>query len=319
MTINRDLILQVLKSAFPDPRVAIGVDAVEAMIDAMQASWQPAFEAHFGVPRGMPRELGPQPIDGDARADFYLGHARHSRVAGEAQHTFEAHLPLVRFSIPETLEDVQTAGGWAYAGDRLLHSMSDVRAYLHEIARHYGSAPEIDRVDLVTPPRLFGSRFGAFSVYMLMRDDVMVASILEAGMATGEPRVLYWIPTLGEGHVRRSWFAPTPDSNAKNFYRGTVHSDGDAPGEPDLVVIERFTEDPRANPAAVAIMVVRVQYEKLPAADCTFPGELLLQAACRVAAVADAMGRQMPDIGALTPVLAEIGRNAYPWIKEPAR
>lgn len=318
MTINTELVGKVLRAAFPDPNVQIGIEAVEAVVGAMATHWCPEFERHFGIPRGHVDASRPAPLDGDSRADFYLACATHTRHGSPGKHSFTAHLPVVRFTLPEIQEDVQTAAGWAYAGDRLLYSMTQVRVYLASQAEAGHPAPQFDRVDIVTPARMLGSRFGAFAVYLLIRRGRVVASILEGGMATGQPRVLYWMPTLGIGHVRRTWYEPTPDAKAHHYYRGTVFASEDG-AHPDLATIERFLADPRRVAGQSPVITVSVAYEKLDAPACVAPGELLLQAACRVAAVLDAQGRQMPDVGLLTPVLAEIGRNAYTWHSPPEK
>ena len=315
MTINRELIKQLLRAAFPDPAVEILDDAIDGAVGAMERAWRPEIEHFFGIPRpaDAPGDVSAPASDDPRVTGYYLAHARHARISGDGKHAFTGFLPMVSLTLPEKPDDIQTRMGWAYAGDRKMHSLADVRAYLAEVKAHFGSAPRaLDRVELLTPPRLAQSRFGAIAVYVLHPEG----AIVEAGMATGQPRVLFWLPTMGEWHVRRSWYKPTPDSSPDHFYKAKLSVDGDRRAA--RLEILRFNADPR-QPEFAALaptMQIVARFERHAQPIIEFPGALLFQAACRVAAVQQQLGKELPDVGFLTPLLAEIAKT-FEWEDKP--
>lgn len=311
MTIDRELITKMLRAAFPDPAVQIGVEAVDGAIGAMERAWRPEFEHYFGIPSPTERPTDPSQGADDAQVlGYYLAHAKHSRVSGPAQHSFEGFLPMVHITLPADSIDIQTRMGWCYAGDRLLHSMLEARTYAREIGNAFGVAPQLEKVELLTPPRMAGARFGAIAVYVFHP----WGAVVEAGMATGQPRVLYWLPKMGEWVTRRSWYEPTPDSSPKHFYRARLSVD--EARRPSRLEIHRFNSDPELV-SVEPVMAIDVRFERHVQPLLEYPGELLFQAACRVAAVQHAMGKELPDVGFITPVLAELAK-LYPWSKEPS-
>src|SRR6185436_8601788 len=83
------------------------------------------------------------------------------------------------------------------------------------------------KVDLVTPARtgITRARFGAIAMYLGYKnatDPGPSFFIFEAGMATGEAKMLYLGKTLDTEILQRSGYDPTAYSSHNNFYRGGV-------------------------------------------------------------------------------------------------
>ena len=75
-------------------------------------------------------------------------------------------------------------------------------------------APRVTRVDLVTPARWDDVRFAAIAIYLAYvseGDPVPAYYILEGGLATGSPRMIYISPDMNQ-EIRVSGYQPTPFS-----------------------------------------------------------------------------------------------------------
>ncbi len=130
---------------------------------------------------------------------LYFGDATHHRVKAmppaqqPMQSEFTVPLPMVRVTLPETLDasalTIATEIGDVDLGkDHLLGSVDLIHA-------KYGGAPYLGyrpgRVDLITPARFAGGRFAAMALYLGYRhkaDRAPSFYLLEAGTATGTPR-----------------------------------------------------------------------------------------------------------------------------------
>lgn len=333
MTIKKDLIWKTLRAAFPDPVIEVTELTVDLAINAMQMSWRPEFEAAFGIVKpaahvtALLNELDPGAITAQTDGVFYIGHAAHRREAPITD-AFVAHLPHVRVRLPETGEPaIGTAGGVVYAGDHLLYNLEMIRDYLADQAILTGKTYSVRRVDVITPARFAGSRFAAIALHLLYRqenDIIPWGYILEAGMATGQPRTAYFSPGWHEPIVRRSYYQPTPDSSPKHFYRGqltlntSLQADGELLANPAKLVIEAFRTNPETDESAAPYHVTTVTYESVASPGMVIPALLTLQAACRVALIEQTMGRELPDVGPLTFVLAELGKQ-LPWDLAPTQ
>jgi hypothetical protein len=340
MTINRDAVWGLLRAAFPDPVVEITEAVVELTIRAMQHAWKQEYEDVFGITKpttqvnlleGMAASIHATIHPGPAPR-FYLGHARHKRSVPFVSQ-FTAVLPHVRVRLPESGEPaIDTFGGIVYAGDHLLHNLAMVNDYLEEQGLLANEHFQAERVDLITPARFAGARFGAIAIYLLYRhasDTEPFGYVLEAGMATGEPRTTYFSPDGGM-IVRRSFYQPTPDSSPKNYYGAMleiVRPDpimpraGDWPmmiGDPRQLIIDSFRENPLKDENAKAYHTTTVLYEPVENPGIVFPALLTLQAACRVAVIEQAHGRELAGVGPLTGILADLGRQLAWDVAPPA-
>lgn len=147
---------------------------------------------------------------------------------------------MVRVTLPGTLpETIATAVGDVAPGAHLLTTVDEVA---HKFGAHIDG--EVDRVDLITPARLHGSRFAAVSVYLgyrAGRGDLPSFYVLEAGMATGEPKVLFFAPELDHRIVSQSGYRPTPFSDANHVYNCNACTSQPACG---------WCEQPQAGQAA---------------------------------------------------------------------
>jgi hypothetical protein len=329
MTINRDLIQKVLKAAFPDPLVEIGEAVIDVAVAAMQMGWRTEYQDAFGVTRpdspvNVLLDAGAAliaTISPTTDAIYYVGHATHLRHVPFTDQ-FVAHLPHVRIRLPEAGEpaiDTGAGGGIVYAGDHMIFNVAMMNDYLEDQSLLTGEHLEVERVDLITPARIAGARFAAVAVYLLYRnaaDALPVGYVLEGGMATGQARTLYYAPGMTP-IVRRSFYQPTPSSSAKNYYRGDFRlappNQLSTEASPEAVLkIEAFRANPIKDPTVLPYHTTTVRFERVSTPALVFPALLTLQAACRVALIEHTMGRELPDVGPLTGLLAELGRQ-LPW------
>jgi hypothetical protein len=312
-------IRNALRGAFPDPRASIDDDVVDHCVEAMQLNYRPEY-AKIGVvqdtnlvTQATRSAIGAKPITGFT---YYLAHAEHHRLkqsVGDKPVTskFVGKLPCVMYSLPDVWKDtIETGIGQIFSGDHLLY---DLETFGKHYEKKLGFRPK--KVNVVTPARQAGARFGAIACYIAFReegDTKPVAYVLEAGMATGEPMVLYLSDPkdMDAELVRRSWYVPTPFSSSENSYHGKLTFDAD--GGPAQLVVESWKKgdtDPYIR--------ITVDYEKKDVPVAMYPAFLTLQAALRVAAIADAQGIEVPGMGVLTPVFAALGRDLLDWSDKP--
>lgn len=236
---------------------------------------------------------------------YYEIAATHERTLGAGRHRFEARVPFVRISLPQTQKrDINTRIGTCFAGDRLTHTVELVRQKYQALVPFV-----IDRVELITPARYYGARFAAVSVYLLYSpEDTVEGYLLEAGMATGEPLVQFLGTHRDTVISRPSWYEPTPFSKPSQWYRGEARFYG----TDDL---DRVWVDVRDSELAPNHVRVEAHFMKLDhTPDPVWPSKLTAQAAMRVAAIADAMGRA----DTMMKILAPFGR-ALEWEEEPQK
>lgn len=252
---------------------------------------------------------------------LYLGQANHHRVKSAApasapvQSQFMLELPMVRVTLPDKLSAENTTivteiGDVDLAKDHLLGSV-DMINDKYGGAAYLGARPA--RVDLITPPRSAGWRFGAIAVYLgylRATDRAPSFYLLEAGTATGDAKMIYFSPTMKPISNVTSYYLPTPFVTMRNTYSGGVtmqpspHED-----EPDELIVES-----RAPGEKDPYITVTVKYKRSPVIDLPMPIELTVDAAARVALVARMMG--VPSGEPLEGVLADLGRTFH-WIQTP--
>jgi hypothetical protein len=167
-----------------------------------------------------------QPRAADDATRYYWVEAAHTRKRPGDFHPFVGRLAMARVTLPATKpETFRTALGTIEPGDHLL-------ATVHEANQKFEKklGAKLQRVDVITPLRQ-GIRFGALSVYLGYKDASQGPScyILEAGTATGQPKVLFLGATLDATINQFSGYKPTPFSCPDNAYLGRMMFEGDSP------------------------------------------------------------------------------------------
>lgn len=159
---------------------------------------------------------------------YYWVTAVHTRKTPSGFQPFTGELAMARVTLdkdkPKTF---RTAFGKIFPGDHLIDTVFEAN---QKYASHLGY--EIKRLDLVTPAR-DGLRFGAISAFLGYRnakDKAPSCYILEAGTATGQPKVLYLGKQLGQPINAYSGYRPTPFACPDHAYFGTLTvTNGDDP------------------------------------------------------------------------------------------
>ena len=252
---------------------------------------------------------------------LYLGFADHHRVRSPApegramKSRFVLELPMVRVPVPEKLTAENTTiatviGDVELSRDHLLGSI-DLIAAKYGSADYLGARPA--RVDLITPPRSLGWRFGAIAVYLGYRNAADKAPwfyMLEAGTATGDAKMIYFSPSMKRIENATSYYLPTPFVTMHNTYSGGItmrsppHED-----EPLTLLVESRSpgdEDP--------YITVTVTYQRAAFIDLPMPVELTADAGARVALIAKTMG--IPSQEPLEDTLADLART-FAWLELP--
>jgi hypothetical protein len=307
--------------AFPETKPADREAAAEALIEEAWRNWDPCF-ADVGLP--------PPPPDGPPQAapaldavapasatltaagpTYFVGDATHARETAKPGDIFVGHLPMVRVRCPQSgTEPFRTLAGDVLSGDHLVYSVDDVNG---KFAKTLGY--EAERVDLITPPRLLGARFGAIAVFLGYKkaDGPPTFYLLEVGMATGEPKVLFFGKDMQTTIVQPSWYTPTPFSAPNHEYRGRLTMRDDV--DPELLTVDAYRRDASGQLEPKPYIQVAVRYRRVPIPVDVSPALITAQAALRVAAVGKALGMQV--FGPLTDVMASLGL-LLPWIRKPA-
>jgi hypothetical protein len=252
---------------------------------------------------------------------LYLAKAVHHRVQSMApaskamESEFVKTLPVVRVALPDTLTEenmiIETEiGDVDLSNDHLLGSI-DLIAAKYGDAEHLGWRPA--RVDLLTPARALGTRFGAIAVYLGYRrakDRAPAFYLLEAGTATGDAKMIYFSPNMRPISSVTSYYLPTPFVTMRNTYSGgMIMRAPPYEDEPQTLVVES-----RVPGGKDPYITVTVSYERAPTMDLPVPVELTVNAAARVSAIARAMG--VSSTQPLDGVLVELARTFY-WIDGP--
>lgn len=297
-----------LKQAFPDPRSVVDDKHVDAYVIyvwqnmADDASKQilgvdkPAQSVIDGIVNSLYVSMAPDGFK------YYVANAKHSRVVDPGRHSFTAHLPLVR--VPLAVTDaiacvIKTAIGDVDPADHLLQSVQQVA---HKYAQTLGYSPV--RVDLITPARSGGTRFGAIALYLGYRASADTAPsfyVLESGTATGASCMLFISPDMSPIPARKKWYAPTPFTDENAHYTGELDMNGD---EPAVLHVHAFSD------TMVNEVNVDVTYQQSPPT-YIWPALLTAQAAARVGAISVKKGMFMFET-----LFAPLG-FALPWDQYP--
>jgi hypothetical protein len=218
---------------------------------------------------------------------YYKVHATHNREAPDYD-PFTGHLGMVRVTLPrDQARVIGTAVGDVEPRDHLLATVA-------EVEHKYGAKidGEITHVDLVTPPRHHGGRFAAISVYLGFTTRSPTSPsfyVLEAGLATGQPKVLYFAPNFDTRLVSYSGYRPTPFSDVRHVYTARLTPLGDSP----LLLQIRAHRDESSRP----YLCIHSVFEETDRPDTSWPAQLLLHAAAIVARrLLDGVGRNEASI-----------------------
>jgi hypothetical protein len=280
-----------LRTAFPDAKLdasdpklpeslaiaahltgtSIGVDlaphakAIAAEAKKLGLTTQPSLNGHGAEIRVATRA--------SAAFRYYKVAATHDREKPDLG-PFTGHLGMVRVRLPDkTSKDFKASAlGDVLASDHLMATVA-------EVAKKYGGIiGPIDRVDLITPARLGNMRFGAISIYLGYRRGEALPSfyVLEAGTATGEPKVLYESTSIDNQLLEFSGYSPTPFSDQKHIYTGRLTLLGDSPS---LLRVNAH-KDQGSEP----YIKLRVVFDETDRPIAVWPGMHLLQAAVIVLA-----------------------------------
>lgn len=294
------------------PEEEVSDDVVDAMVLEMWRDYQNSYR-ELGVPpppatphapRTFPRSMSPHP----AAVPMYLANARHMR-SETAPHTFVGHLPLVRVPLASAgAAPIFTPIGDVLREHHLMFNLDDVA---HGFAGRLGYRPA--RVELVTPPATGGRRFAAISFYLGYRgleDATPSFYILEAGLAGGGPRRLFFGSAPGVTIDEKGDYQPTPFSLVTNYYRGRLDLDGDEPKHLSVLVSHEKGGDSHLD--------ISVAIKRLDAPPEYAPAKLYVESVFRVAAIARAMNRSIPGVNSLELKLAAFaGKALYRWDAGP--
>ena len=293
---DRAALTMMLRQSFPDAEVddeMLAAVAVAGFLDphsGVRLQWDQydgRIEAHaaaLGLRRGSGGASLRLPLRPHApgAVRYYKVHATHNREHPDYD-PFTGHVGMVRVTLPrDRPQRIATAVGDVEPNDHLLATVAEVEA-------KYGARidGEITRVDLITPPRHHGGRFAAISVYLgftARSPDTPSFYVLEAGLATGQPKVLYFAPSFDTRLVSYSGYRPTPFSDSTHVYTARLTPLGDSP----LLLQIRAHRDQSSRP----YLCIHSVFEETDQPDTTWPAQLLLRAAAIVARrLLDGVGR----------------------------
>lgn len=224
-----------------------------------------ALAGECGITPGKDAVAKAMPRDGFRYYDVDAEH--HRMIPNYAP--FNGQLSMVRVRLPELKResrDFDTGIGRVEIGDHFYRSVEEMRnTFTQEPFR------SATRLDLVTPPRELGIRFGAISAYLGYNGgDTPSFYILEAGTATGEPKVAFECATIGGKIVEFANYRPTPFARKDNVYRGTLTLTGDSPDELNMT-----SESKKNEP----YMRLSVKFRETTTPKRIWPGFLIVRAA----------------------------------------
>lgn len=225
--------------------------------------------AQIGLAHGLDSVVRAMPSAGFR---YYDTVATHDRMIPDYP-PFVGYLSMVRITLPQSnaeVRDIHTGIGTVAVGDHIYHSVQ-------EFKQTYLDAPYKDttRIDVVTPPRELGLRFGAISAYLGYTNGSATPSfyVLEAGTATGDPKVPFACATIDGSIVAYTDYQPTPFAKKSHVYRGSLHVVGD---NPDVLTI---TAEATAHTPYIKITA---KFTETTTPKNIWPGFLIVRAAAIV-------------------------------------
>lgn len=204
---------------------------------------------------------------------YYNVRATHDREDPDLD-PFVGRIPMVRVRLPtrkSRSKNFKTAIGSVLMSDHFYHSVEEFRS------RYQGSPPydSAIRLDLITPPRAnpFALRFGAISAYLgyLNEDAVPDFYVLEAGTATGQPKVPFPAPSFEAGIWAWAGYKPTPFTNKKHIYKGRLEWRESG--------TKRLSIEVRKNATSQPYMRLNAVFEETKKPWKIWPGFMILKAA----------------------------------------
>jgi hypothetical protein len=226
--------------------------------------------AQLGIAPGQDSVAKAVPSQGFRYYDIASTHERWI----PAYEPFVGHLSMVRVTLPQTnaeARDIQTGIGTVAVGDHIYASVE-------EFKQTYREPPysQTTRLDLVTPPRELGVRFGAVSAYLgYVNGGALPAFyVLEAGTATGDAKVPFACATIDGNIVAYTDYQPTPFALKSHVYRGSLQVVGD---NPDVLNI---TSEATAHSPYIRITA---KFTETTTPKNIWPGFLIVRAAAIVA------------------------------------
>ncbi len=295
--LDPDELREALAFSFPDSEHDDAL--VASVLETVRTGQEPAPDDE---PDG-PLSFGED--EEDFVSGYYIAHAEHDRLL-PIRSTFVGHLPQARLVLPKRDADkrARTPMGVALRSDRKLPSVAAVNRYLGRQAA--------ERVELITAVRRGGARFGAIALYLCYREEGDAAPsfyFLEAGTATGLPKVLYYAPSLSAEVQYHTGYKPTPFSSDQYFYRGALTMRADDPNEPKELVVS-VSERERGAPYAK----ITVDYERRAERPKYRPLRLIVEAVARIVAIGRAMDVK---VGGTEKFAAGLRKRPLEWIHKP--
>lgn len=291
-----------LQSTMPESHATFDDACVQGVVREMQENWRQEYSA-LGIDRKPPAPEKPRAAPLPKGPRYVMVEATHTRLS-PIQHSFTGVVPMVQVALPKTQEHIlaDTKLGQVMDGDIKLYCLDVFNEYYRE---RFGF--DAEKVVVTTPPRIDGGRFAAVlygTVYEKATDVQPRAFYMAGGMANGPTRVLYSSPQLAP-ITSRGGYKPTPFSSVDHIYHGGLDIN-------DAGYADKLWIDIRKEGQPVHFQL-RAKMTEVDDAAPVSAYALLLQAAMRVAAIADAMGEEVPDLGPLTKPFAALGRLLYRW------
>lgn len=283
-----EAVRRALSATFPDAGTNIPDQLVDTAFQIAKHELNVPEFSSLKIPA--PTLTVPAPAAAKA-VEYYEASATHARSA--APHSvFTGHLPLVRYRLPlhgirATAPTIHTPAGEVLPEDRLLTSVDTLwDRYGSDKLLKFGRPA---RVDVIGPPRLAGARFAAITLYLCyskQTDPGPSFYVLEAGLATGQPRMLYLCRTMSGTLLYQTQYRPSAFSRPFHWYRGKLEMAPAERGEPVRLTVDVFEKRPPAD----QYLRVSVQYHKRLKPLLTNPFHITIGAAARIQAIADALG-----------------------------
>lgn len=224
-----------------------------------------ALAGQLGLVQGQQALARAMPVAGFR---YYDIEAIHDRSIPDLD-PFKGRMSMVRVTLPQTNAEVKTF----HTGIGTVESRDYLYRSVQEFKQTYQGLPfsATTRLDLITPARELGMRFGAISAYLgYTGGSAPSFYVLEAGTATGEPKVPFACSTIGGGIVAYSGYQPTPFAKKDHVYRGNLTVVGDNPAE------LRLTAEASAHKPYISLSVT---FTETATPRNIWPGFLIVQAA----------------------------------------
>lgn len=293
---NRNALAELLARTFPASADHLDAHTVDAFVDALMA---------VKTRRGEARSIDARASSGSSHTVYRLRatHARRLPIAS----VFTSETEAVRVTLGKhEPRSWDTSIGQVIPDDHLLPTVDAVRERFGErIGRAF------EHVEVITPARYAFTRFAPMAIYFGYEhegDPQPFFYVFEAGTATGQPKALYFAPTLDATVEERSGYEPTPLSSADHWYSGGLRFA--ASGNDPEVLFMRAARERGGEP----YMRLQVVYSILASGPKIVPGEDMVEAAMRMLAVQHGMKL---DLNFVERLVGEAGLSLLDWVDRP--